>query len=103
MTDTSASTPEAVREWASEWSDVYAQDWDEEKLSTYVGKRIKTHAEVNGEPKGFEGFIIGYSIDTIVITDGEMDEDVHRYSFLIDQGLQCSIFAGMTVEEVVEE
>lgn len=103
------ATPEAIRSWASEWSDLYAQDWSEEKLSEWTGKRIKTLAEVNGEPKGFEGTVVGYSIDTLVLHESESEDSdeftvkVHRFSFIIDEGLQCSIFAEMTVEEVEQE
>lgn len=100
---TSAPTPEVIREWASEWSDTFAQDWDEEKLSEWVGKHIVASAVVNEEQKGFEGWVIGYTIDTILIQDGDFHEKVHRFSLVTAEGLQCMIFAGMKVEEVADE
>lgn len=100
---TSAPTPEVVREWASEWSDTFAQDWDEEKLSGWVGKHVRASAIVNEEPKGFEGWIIGYTIDTLMIDDEDFHEKVHRYSLVTADGLQCMIFAGMEVKEVEAE
>ena len=114
MSDTSAPTPEhiareKIRQWASDWADAYAQDWDAEKLSAFVHKTIKVEAPPtdDDEPQhGFSGFVVGYSIDTIrvPVEEGEeVNEDVHRFSFVIDAGVQCALFAGMTVEEVSED
>lgn len=110
MSNTDAiGTDEQVRLWASDWADIYDQGMTTEKLSEWVGKTIRTHAVVNEEEKGFHGKVIGYSVDTLLLPDTDEDSEhdwhpaVNRYSFIIDQGLQCSIFAGMTIEEVEEE
>lgn len=111
MPETSASTPYTgkVREWASEWADVYAQDYDEQKLSDLVGKHVKGTAEVAGEAKGFVGWIVGFSIDTLIVPEDEDEQDddwhpqVKRYSLITADGLACPIFAGMVIEEAEEE
>lgn len=103
MAPKSATTPEAIREWASEWSDIYDQSLSVEKLSEWVGKKVSAKGVSRGEPKGFTGLVVGHSIDTLVLHEEETDVEVHRYSLIIDQGLQCSIFAGMEITEVSEE
>lgn len=115
MSDTSAPTPEhieleKIRQWASDWADAYAQDWDEQKLSYLVHKHVKGNGPpeegVDQPPHGFTGYIIGYSVDTVrvPVEEGEeLNEDVHRFSLILASGVQVPIFAGMVIEEVSED
>jgi hypothetical protein len=102
------ATSDLVNEWASDWSDTYAQDWNEERLRSLVGKNVKalgpelTEEEIE-DGKKRRGFlkkrIIGFSIDTLP-TD---EADVHRFSVITDDGLQVALHASMEVEELPEE
>lgn len=107
MTDVSASTPysEAVKGWASDWADAYAQDWPVERMTELLWKHVETHAEVNGEPKGVTGYVIGYSRDVIVFTpeEGAVREEVYRSSLILDIGKSIPIFAGAEVKICAEE
>lgn len=107
MTDASATTPvsetsDAVREWASDWADKFSQDYDDESLIPYVGKKISARVETEEGPKGFNGAtVVGYSLDRIYYTiEGEQGTHVAvRASFLSDDGKQLAIFAGMEITE----
>lgn len=106
MVSTSALTPEAAREWASSWADVYDQEIDEEGVSFFVGNVVNTRAVVDEEPKGFDGkLVIGYSFDrlTFPLTDEETEPlewtgKFQRCSLVLADGVSCPIFASMTIE-----
>jgi hypothetical protein len=90
---------ENLRRWLSDWRDEYGQEWTEEQLGTFGGKKV--HAERparEGEdgPKGIVAGIVGYSIDTLC-WDGEV---VHRYSLVSDEGISFPLFTGMTITVV---
>ena len=108
----SATTPcanfDVMREWASQWADTFDQDWNVEKLASFVGKKIRGERPPRSEdegPKGFVGGVVGYSIDTILypVEGAEDYETVYRHSFILDTGSQVGIFTGMTIEEITEE
>ena len=90
-------TEDSLRGWASDWADSYAQDWDEDRLKSYLGKMINLSRAGSEEVK-FQHEVVGYDISTLCI--GE-EEPVHRYAFLTSQGVQIPIVAGVLIEEVV--
>lgn len=109
MADESATTPlasEEVRQWAAEWGDTFEQEWTDESLNEWVGKTVKTTAEVNGEPKGGTYTIIGYGRETLCFEASDEDGErstVNRYMFMTREGFGVPIFARTVIEEVVEE
>lgn len=107
MNDTSATTPEPLeaesqRKWASDWADAFAQDWPQERMAEFVGKEIKTAAEVDGEHKGAQITVVGVSRDVVYFTpEGTRDvEAVYRSSFVSSEGTAIPIFADMEIEVV---
>jgi hypothetical protein len=93
---------EAVRTWAGDWADQYDQTFDAEALEKWVGKNVRIRAVVKDEPKGHDGYIVGFSIAQ-VFTDPD-DEDggvecVRMCSLITFNGLAVPLFAGATIEE----
>lgn len=109
MTDESAPTPDpnaAVRAWAQEWADQYNQTWTDELMTPYVGKTVQgVGMDVDGNPRGFTGKVVGYSRDSIFFPLDEHDSltAAYRSSFLLATGVQVPIFADMTFTEVEAE
>lgn len=89
---------EKTLQWASDWADAFDQDWDEEKLAAWVGKRVEAHTPDSS--KGFVATIVGFSRDCIPTEEGRK---VFRNSFLTDEGLQVALYTSMVVEEAKEE
>lgn len=88
----------STEEWASDWANTFAQDWDSQRLESYVGKTIK--ATTPDGSRGFSATVVGYSTDTIVLGEGRK---AYRHSFLTTEGLQVSIYSEMQVEELPAE
>lgn len=106
----SAKTPndDALRTWASEWADKFAQDYDEEKLKGLVGENVQGIKQAESEeegPKGFAAKIVGYSIDTLYFTPEGQDEPltVNRFSLITSEGMQVAILSGMEVTVTAAE
>jgi hypothetical protein len=100
-------TTEVVRTWAAEWADRFDQDWSVEKLESFGGKKVKAEKPATEDegPRGFEGTVVGYSIDKLVYPledDGTETTSVYRYSFILATGAQVAILSEMVVEEVSE-
>ena len=82
---------ESIEQWAGDWSDQFDQDWNEESLKEWLGKKVKISTP---DGRGAVALVVGFSIDRLYIEDRE----VRRNSFLTDVGLQIPLFTKAQVE-----
>lgn len=99
---------EAIRAWAEDWVEKFDQTFNEERLRSLIGKKVKLQRphvpaeegeEETDPPRPIIGSVIGYSVDTIVTEQS----DVHRFSVITAEGAQIALVTSIDIEELPEE